>query len=610
MEKKYFILNKIRNFLHFNAWILVLDILAFSLSYLLGLYIRFYSSGTLHLGQQYIDAYWHFIPFCTSASVLVFFAFRLYGGMWQFAGLRDFNRIVITNIITVVLHVGISMLVITLLPDYEGFSLRMPISYYVIGSIIQLFMTCITRFLNRFIFEEKRRLSRKVAVNVMLVGTGETARIVRRQLEDDEESATNIVCIFSYKDSEIGSLVNGIPVVGDLKQLNDYFIKYQIKRVILADSIMPMSVRDKIRRGCQEDNIELQDFSGFLRYDNIGLSFQRLMACLDGSVTVLKDGKPTNYENGEQALMSVTGKREVKSVSVRENTLFVELVSHKVEPLILFYITNRPDVALVAEKYGVDRIWVDLETRGKEERQRNLNSVKSKHSISDIAQIKPLLSRAEMMVRVNSWYDGSKQEIDAVIAAGADIIMLPYWKTAAEVKAFVGAVRGRCKTSLLLETREAVECVDEVLKLKGIDEIHIGLNDLHLSYGMSFMFEPLSNGTVEMLCNKFRKVGIPYGFGGIAKLGDGVLPAERVIMEHYRLGSTRAILSRSFCDCAKISNIEEIDTVFRENMGKLREYELSMADVTSEEFARNKVEVEKAVNEIAERITLARSNGL
>ena len=36
--------------------------------------------------------------------------------------------------------------------------------------------------------------------------------------------------------------------------------------------------------------------------------------------------------------------------------------------LKLMYITNRPDVALIAEKYGVDRIWIDLETLGKEER--------------------------------------------------------------------------------------------------------------------------------------------------------------------------------------------------------------------------------------------------
>ena len=113
-----------------------------------------------------------------------------------------------------------------------------------------------------------------------------------------------------------------------------------------------------------------------------------------------------------------------------------------------------------------------------------------------------------------------------------------------------------------------------------------------------------------MLCKKFKAAGVPYGFGGIARLGDGVLPAEKIIMEHYRLGSTRAILSRSFCDCSKIESIEEIESVFRENMEKLREYEIAMADTTQEEFIRNKVELVKAVNEIAERVFKARSTGL
>ena len=81
-------------------------------------------------------------------------------------------------------------------------------------------------------------------------------------------------------------------------------------------------------------------------------------------------------------------------------------------------------------------------------------------------------------------------------------------------------------------------------------------------------------------------------------------------MEHYRLGSTRAILSRSFCDTSKITNIEEIERIFRENMESLREYEVSMADMSQEKFVRNKVEVEKAVDEIAERIYQAWSAGL
>ena len=275
-------------------------------------------------------------------------------------------------------------------------------------------------------------------------------------------------------------------------------------------------------------------------------------------------------------------------------------------PLKLMYITNRVEIALIAQKYGVDRVWVDLEAIGKEERQKGRDSVKSNHTVGDIRKIKPHLTSSEMLVRVNHWYDGSVDEIEAVIAAGADMIMLPYWKTVEEVKSFVEAVNGRCRTCLLLETKEAVACFDEVLDLGGFDEIHIGLNDLHLSYGMTFLFEPLANGTVETLCKKCRAAGLPYGFGGIAKLGDGLLPAEKVIMEHYRLGSTRAILSRTFCDNAKIESIEEIDRVFRENMEALRKYEDAVAGMTKEDFKRNQDDVCKAVDEIVTRIKKAR----
>ena len=228
--------------------------------------------------------------------------------------------------------------------------------------------------------------------------------------------------------------------------------------------------------------------------------------------------------------------------------------------------------------------------------------------MDDIRKIKPHLTTSEMLVRVNHWYEGSEKEIEEVIDAGADMIMLPYWKTVEEVKSFVEAVNGRCKTTFLLETKEAVECVDDVLNHGGFDEIHIGLNDLHLSYGMTFMFELLADGTVERLCRKFKAAGIPYGFGGIAKLGDGLLPAEKVIMEHYRLGSTRAILSRTFCDNAKIKSIEEIDRVFQENMEALKKYEDTVAAMTEEDFDRNRTDVCKAVDEIVTRIKKARGN--
>ena len=266
------------------------------------------------------------------------------------------------------------------------------------------------------------------------------------------------------------------------------------------------------------------------------------------------------------------------------------------------YITNDPEVARIADRYGVDRVWIDLETLGKEKRQRGYDSVKSNHSVSDIRKVKPVLKHAEMLVRVNPWNQNSKKEINDVISAGADIIMLPYWRTAAEAQNFLDAVDGRCRTTLLLETKEAVECLDEVLAMSAIDEIHIGLNDLHMSYGLDFMFELLTNGTVEKICRKLKIRGIPYGFGGIARIGYGDLPAERVIEEHCRLGSTRAILSRSFCNYQKMQDYKEIEETFASEMKKLRSFETYVSTLSPENLEKDRAETAEIVEQISLRV--------
>ena len=233
-------------------------------------------------------------------------------------------------------------------------------------------------------------------------------------------------------------------------------------------------------------------------------------------------------------------------------------------PLKLMYITNRPDVAKIAEENGVDRIFVDMEYIGKAERQGKMDTVQNHHTIEDVRKVRAVLNKAELLVRLNPIHDAteeycsSEDEINAVIDAGADIVMLPYFKTIEEIHRFITAVNGRAKTMLLLETKEAVAITDVILTMKGIDEIHIGLNDLCISYGKTFMFELLTDGTVERLCRKMELANKFYGFGGIASLGRGMVHAEMIIKEHYRLGSHMAILSRSFCN---INNFEELDAV-------------------------------------------------
>lgn len=247
--------------------------------------------------------------------------------------------------------------------------------------------------------------------------------------------------------------------------------------------------------------------------------------------------------------------------------------------LKLMYITNRPEIAKIAENSGVDRIFIDMEYIGKSIRQGGMDTVQSHHTVEDIKKIRKVISKAQLMVRVNPIHDktarycSSQEEINAVIDAGADLVMLPYFTTAEEVKQFVKIVNGRAKVFPLLESAKALNIIDEILDIPGIDEIHIGLNDLSLDLGKKFMFELLSEGTVEELCIKFKKKGIPYGFGGIGRIGTGELPAEYIIKEHYRLGSTCAILSRSFCNVNMIRNTEEIETLFNKGIREIRELE-------------------------------------
>ena len=275
--------------------------------------------------------------------------------------------------------------------------------------------------------------------------------------------------------------------------------------------------------------------------------------------------------------------------------------------LKLMYITKNPAVAEIAEQTGVDWIFLDMEFIGKDARQGGLDTVQNHHTIQNVLEIKAAVKKARVLVRVNPIhnalpdYPSSKDEIDATIKAGADIIMLPYFKTVKEVKLFVDYVDGRAKTCLLLETAEAAILIDEILNVPGIDMIHIGLNDLHLELGMKFMFQLLTDGVVEQLGNKIKAKGIPFGFGGIARLNTGILPGADVLKEHVRLGSSMVIVSRSFCNTDVITDLDEVRRIFSEGIGSIRKLEAE-AEAAANYFKKNQEDVALAVNNIVELI--------
>jgi hypothetical protein len=223
--------------------------------------------------------------------------------------------------------------------------------------------------------------------------------------------------------------------------------------------------------------------------------------------------------------------------------------SNRLGILKFIFITNSPSLAQEMSLAGVDRIMVDLEINGKTERQGHLDTVISCHSFQDITLVREALNdsySAELMVRINPISACSGIEIEEVIARGADRIMLPMFTHQDEVSSCLDLINGRVPLTLLLETAAAFVRLPQLLDINGFDDIHFGLNDLHLDFGLDFMFELFSSGLLDYAARLIREANIPFGIGGVSCLGSGMLPAELILAAHIHMGSEMVILSRSF----------------------------------------------------------------
>jgi len=214
----------------------------------------------------------------------------------------------------------------------------------------------------------------------------------------------------------------------------------------------------------------------------------------------------------------------------------------------LTLLTDDPAVAAIADSGGVDRIGIDLECLGKAERQSGFDTRLSNHRVEDLPAIAGSLARAELFVRINPINAETADEVEAVLGAGAQVVMLPYFRTAEEVETFVRLIDGRASTMILLETASAVVRIREILEVPGVSEVMVGLNDLRLELGVQNHFEVLASPLLEAIANEVKKANLPFSVGGVARPDDCELPVapDLVLAQFPRLGATGAWISRSF----------------------------------------------------------------
>ena len=123
-------MKKLEHWKVIAIYLIIYDMIAVNFSYFMALLVRFdfrYSS----IPTDYFAAWRSFAPIYTIIILVVFGCMHLYNSVWRFASFHELIKITVATVITGVLHiVGITI--------FWG---RMPASYYLVGIMLQFFLT-------------------------------------------------------------------------------------------------------------------------------------------------------------------------------------------------------------------------------------------------------------------------------------------------------------------------------------------------------------------------------------------------------------------------------------------------------------------------------------
>lgn len=248
-------MSRIKQTIKSDLWIILLDILAVNLSYYLALLIRFYVNFEFRpTVSYYLTDFATFAPFYSVIAIAIFAFFKLYGGMWRYAGINDMNRIIVANGCTILVQVLGTVLFIR----------RMPITYYVIGALLQFFFISLIRFTYRLVVIERGKLKGKPnAKNAVVVGTGDVGRLVLKQVEDSP--AYRPIAIVDLSGSMTGKMLDGVPVygVGDVERVID---EHDIRALFIGEAEMDGALRNQMKAIAEKKKISFTDNTGYLTY--------------------------------------------------------------------------------------------------------------------------------------------------------------------------------------------------------------------------------------------------------------------------------------------------------------------------------------------------------
>lgn len=301
----------------------------------LSLIMRF-DVGIVSIEPQYINNYVDNMLFYTIISLLIFWVFRLYHSLWQYASIAEVYRIAEACITVEVVHFLSNKMVGNMLPR----------SCYFNAAIYLIIAICASRFMYRMIrtvLNKYRNI--KTSNNVMIIGAGEATNVIMREIQSSSYLAnSNIACIIDDDRRKVGKYIRGVKVIGTRDKIKEAAKLYDIDEIIFAIPSASNEVKRDILNICKETDCTLKILPGVYQMvdGEVNINSIRNVDVLDllGRDPIEVDIESIMGYVKDKVIMVTGGGGSIGSELCRQ------LVSHKPKQLIIFdiYENNAYDI--------------------------------------------------------------------------------------------------------------------------------------------------------------------------------------------------------------------------------------------------------------------------
>ena len=331
--------KKIEHWQVISILLMFYDFLTVIFSYFLALWIRFDCRISL-IEPQYLKECCNSIVFYAIFCVVIFYFARLYKSIWRFASYSELLRVISATLITSIIHI-----VIMTFNVY-----RMPVSYYLIGTVLQFCFTLGIRFSYRFILLlRSRKYTNTNVKKVMLIGAGSAGQMIYRDINNSKAINEKVVCFIDDNPNKWGRYIDNIPVYGGRDCIMEAVKKFEIDKIYVAiPSAKPDDKRD-ILRVCSETHCELMNLPGMYQLYTGQVTVSKMKAVQIEDLLGRDPIKPDMtevFDYIKNKVVLITGVGSIGSELARQ------IASHKPKQLILFdvYENNAYDIQLELRK--------------------------------------------------------------------------------------------------------------------------------------------------------------------------------------------------------------------------------------------------------------------